>query len=166
MALDVEDTDAARRLVDALGDAVSFYKVGMWLLFQPDAHVLIDALIGSGGRCFSTTRCTTSAETVRRGVQSVARRGAAFVTVHGDPDIMRAAVAGAEGSPLRILAVSVLTSLDDAGLRAMGYAMDARTLVAHRVRAAAAAGCHGVIASPADDPDELRCIAGNERCWW
>jgi orotidine-5'-phosphate decarboxylase len=163
VALDVEDTGGARRLVDALDGVVSFYKIGMWLLFQPDANALIDELIGSGRQVFLDYKMYDIGETVRRGVQSVARRGATFVTVHGDPAIMQAAVAGGAGSPLRVLAVSVLTSLDDDGLRAMGYAMGARELVAHRVRAAAASGCHGVIASPADDPDELRRIAGDER---
>jgi orotidine-5'-phosphate decarboxylase len=162
VALDVEDTSAARRLVDALDGAASFYKVGMWLLYQPDANKLIDELIGSGRQVFLDCKMYDIGETVRRGVQSVARRGAAFVTVHGDPDIMQAAVSGAEGSALRILAVSVLTSLDDTGLRAMGYTMGVRELVGQRVRAAAASGCHGVIASSADDPDELRRIAGNE----
>ena len=84
------------------------------------------------------------------------RRGARFVTVHGDPGILEAAVAGAAGSGLGVLAVSVLTSLDDAALQAMGYAMGARELVPLRVRAAAAAGCTGVIASAADHPDALR----------
>jgi orotidine-5'-phosphate decarboxylase len=163
VALDVEDPSAARRLVEALDGVTSFYKIGMWLLYQPDTARLIDDLVGSGKRVFLDAKMYDIGETVRRGVQSVAGRGVTFVTVHGDPDILRAAVTGAEGSALQVLAVSVLTSLDDAGLRAMGYAMGARELVAHRVRAAAASGCHGVIASPADNPDELRRQAGNER---
>jgi orotidine-5'-phosphate decarboxylase len=163
VALDVEDVDAAQRLVDSLGDAVSFYKVGLWLLFQPAAHGFVDALIASGRRVFLDCKMYDIGETVRRGVASVARRGASFVTVHGDPAILEAAVAGKAGSGLGILAVSVLTSLDDAALHAMGYAMGARDLVALRVRAAAAAGCAGIIASPADHPDELRQIGGDPR---
>lgn len=163
VALDVEDCAAAWRLVDALDGAVSFYKVGMWLLYQPEAGALVEGLIGRGHQVFLDAKMYDIGETVRRGVASVAQRGARFVTVHGDPAILCAAVEGAHGSPLGVLAVSVLTSLDDAGLRAMGYTMSARELVALRVRAAAAAGCQGVIASAADEPDELRRLAGNER---
>lgn len=163
VALDVEDVGTAQRLVDSLGDAVSFYKIGMWLLFQPASHGLVDGLIASGRRVFLDYKMYDIGETVRRGVASVARRGASFVTVHGDPAILQAAVEGGAGSGLGILAVSVLTSLDDAALHAMGYAMGARELVGLRVRAAAAAGCAGIIASPADHPDELRQIGGNER---
>ena len=161
VALDVEDVSAARRLVDTLGDAVVFYKLGMWLLFQPGTHALVDDLTGGGRQVFLDYKMYDIGETVRHGVASVARRGARFVTVHGDPGILEAAVAGAAGSGLGVLAVSVLTSLDDAALRAMGYAMDARALVALRVKAAAAARCAGVIASPADHPDALRESSGN-----
>lgn len=163
VALDLEDASAARRLVDELGNAVSFYKIGLWLLFQPDTPGLLDDLVGSGRRVFLDCKMYDIGETVRHGVASVARRGAHFLTVHGDPGILQAAVAGAAGSGLGILAVSVLTSLDDAALRAMGYTMDARDLARLRVRAAAAAGCAGVIASPADHPDALREASGNER---
>ena len=160
VALDLDDVDAARHLVETLGDDASFYKIGMWLLFQPGVHSLVDELVASGRRVFLDYKMYDIGETVRHGVASVARRGATFVTVHGDPGILDAAVAGAAGSGLGILAVSVLTSLDDAALRAMGYAMGARELVPLRVRAAAAAGCAGVIASPADHPDALREASG------
>ncbi len=142
VALDVEDPSAARRLVEALDGVTSFYKIGMWLLYQPDTARLIDDLVGSGKRVFLDAKMYDIGETVRRGVQSVARRGVTFVTVHGDPDIMRAAVAGARDHRCKSSRLSVLTSLDDAGLRAMGYAMGAQELVAQRVRAAAASGCH------------------------
>ena len=163
VALDLDDVPAARRMVDALGDAARFYKIGMWLLFQPAAHGFIDELVADGRQVFLDCKMYDIGETVRHGVASVARRGARFVTVHGDPGILAAAVDGAGGSGLGVLAVSVLTSLDDPALRAMGYAMGAQALVALRVRAAAAAGCAGVVASPADHPDELRRIAGDPR---
>ena len=99
-------------------------------------------------------------ETVRHGVASVARRGARFVTVHGDPHILDAAVAGTTGSMLGVLAVTVLTSVDDAAMQGMGYATNVRDLVTRRVREAAAVGCTGVIASAADHPDELRRAGG------
>src|ERR1700761_1132705 len=116
VALDLDDVEAERRLVDGLGDDVSFYKIGMWLLFQPAAHGLIDELVASGRRVFLDYKMYDIGETVRHGVASVARRGATFLTVHGDPGILAAAVAGAAGSPLGVLAVSVLTSLDDSAL--------------------------------------------------
>ena len=161
VALDVDTVDVARRLVDTLGDDVSFYKIGMWLLFQPAAHGFVNDLIRSGRHVFLDYKMYDIGETVRHGVASIAQRGARFVTVHGDPGILEAAVAGAAGSGLGVLAVSVLTSLDDAALKAMGYAMGARELVPLRVRAAAAAGCTGVIASAADHPDALREASGN-----
>ena len=163
VALDVDDVTAARRLVDALDGVATFFKIGMGLLYQPAVSAFIDDLVGSGRQVFLDTKMYDIGETVRRGVASIACRGARFATVHGDPAILRAAVAGAAGSPLGILAVSVLTSLDDDALREMGYTMSAQDLVAMRVRAAALAGCHGVIASAADEPDRLREIAGNER---
>jgi len=163
VALDLDDVDAARRLVGTLGATVTFYKIGMWLLFQPAVHFLVDELVAAGRRVFLDYKMYDIGETVRNGVASVARRGATFVTVHGDPAILQAAAAGAAGSSLGILAVTVLTSLDDAALHAMGYGMGLRDLVALRVRAAAAAGCAGVIASPADHPDALRAASGNPR---
>ncbi len=163
VALDVPDVDAARRLVAALDGTANFFKVGMWLMFQPGAPALLDELLGSGRQVFLDYKMYDIGETVRHGVGSVARLGARFLTVHGDPGIMQAAVQGAAGSGLGILAVTVLTNLDDAALQAMGYADNAATLVARRVRQAAAAGCEGVIAAATDHPDALREQAGNDR---
>ena len=160
MALDVPTIDDARRLVDALDGAVSFYKLGMWLLFQPGADALASELIGSGRQVFLDYKLYDIGETVRAGVRSIAARGARFLTVHAEPDILRAAMDGAAGSGLGILAVTVLTSMDDAALRQAGYAEDARTLVQRRVAEATRAGCAGVIASAADHPDELRGDTG------
>lgn len=162
VALDVPALDDARHLVEALGDTVNFYKLGMWLLFQPDADALVAELIGAGKQVFLDYKLYDIGETVRHGVASVAQRGARFLTVHGDPAILRAAVAGAAGSSLGLLAVTVLTSLDDAALRAMGYSLGARQLVERRVRDAAEAGCAGVIASAADEPNALRDLAGRD----
>ncbi len=160
VALDVPALDEARRLVDALDGTVSFFKLGMWLLFQPGADALVDQLVGSGRQVFLDYKLYDIGETVRAGVRAIAGRGARFLTVHGDPQTLQAAVQGASGSPLGVLAVTVLTSLDDAGLRAMGYAGTVRALVERRVRDAAEAGCAGVIASAADDPEALRAISG------
>ncbi len=162
MALDVETPDDARRLVDALDGTVSFFKLGYWLLFQPGASDLIEELVAHGRDLFLDYKMYDIGETVRHGVASIA--AARRPLRHGAwrPAHPRAAVEGAAGSPLGVLAVTVLTSLDDAALQGMGYALGVRDLVARRVRDAAEAGCAGVIASAADDPDGLRAIAGRD----
>ena len=96
-------------------------------------------------------------ETVRQGVARAAERGVSLVTVHGDPEIMRAAVAGKGRSErTKVFAISVLTSLNDAAVREMGYALPVAELIRLRVRQAVACGCDGVIASADDDPNEMR----------
>lgn len=160
VALDVPTLDDARCLVATLADTVTFYKLGMWLLFQPGADAFVTELIAAGKQVFLDYKLYDIGETVRAGAASIAGRGARFLTVHGDAHILRAAVGGAAGSALGILAVSVLTSLDDAALHAMGYRESVQTLVARRAREAALAGCAGIIASAADDPDALREHAG------
>ncbi len=160
LALDVPTLEDARRLVAALDGVVTFYKLGMWLLFQPGADALVTELLQAGHQVFLDYKLYDIGETVRHGAASIAGRGARFLTVHGDPHILRAAVAGAAGSPLGILAVTVLTSLDDVALHAMGYAEGATALVTRRAKEAAAAGCAGIIASAADHPNALREAAG------
>jgi orotidine-5'-phosphate decarboxylase len=91
-------------------------------------------------------------ETVKQGVRRAAERGVSLVTVHGDGDIIRAAVEGKRGSDLRVLAITVLTSTDDAGLRELGIGLSVEELVRQRVKSCAAWGCDGVIASPGDLP--------------
>ncbi|MBV8916288.1 MAG: orotidine-5'-phosphate decarboxylase [Acetobacteraceae bacterium] len=160
VALDVPEIVQARALVGRLGQTVSFYKIGLWLFFQPGVDGLIDDLLAAGKQVFLDCKMYDIGETVRRGVAAAAKRGVAIVTVHGDPDILRAAVDGREDSALKVFAISVLTSQDDAALRAMGYDRPLQDLIDLRVRAAAEAGCDGVIASAADDPNALRAKAG------
>ncbi len=160
VALDVPEIAAARALVARLGDAVGFYKIGLWLFFQPGVDALIDDLVASGKQVFLDYKMYDIGETVRRGVAAAARRGIGIVTVHGDPDILRAAVDGRGDSALRVFAISVLTSQDDAALRHMGYDRPLQEIIDLRVRHAAESGCDGVIASAADDPDALRARAG------
>ena len=161
VALDVSTIDDARRVVAALDGTVTFYKIGMWLMFEPGAHAFVAELVAAGRDVFLDYKLHDIGETVRAGTASVARQGARFLTVHAEPQVMRAAVDGAAGSTLGILAVTVLTSLDDAALRDAGYALDVAALVDRRVLAAAAAGCAGVIASAADDPHRLKALAGH-----
>src|ERR1700722_20784169 len=142
VALDVPTIDGAVRLVGQLDGIVSFFKIGLWLLFAPGAERLIDGLIGQGKRVFLDAKMYDIGETVRQGVARAAERGVSLVTVHGDPEIMRAAVAGKGASPrTKVFAISVLTSLDDSAAREMGYALPVSELIQLRVRQAVACGC-------------------------
>lgn len=160
VALDVPEVEQARALVARLGESVSFYKVGLWLFFQRGADALIDELVSAGKQVFLDYKMYDIGETVRRGVAAAARRGASIITVHGDPDMLRAAVEGRGDSALRVFAISVLTSQDQAALQAMGYDRPLQEIIDLRVRAAAEAGCDGIIASAADDPDAIRRRSG------
>ncbi len=160
VALDVPEVEQARALVARLGESVSFYKVGLWLFFQRGADALIDELVSAGKQVFLDYKMYDIGETVRRGVEAVAKRGASIVTVHGDRDMLRAAVEGRGDSALRVFAISVLTSQDQAALQAMGYDRPLQEIIDLRVRAAAEAGCDGIIASAADDPDAIRRRSG------
>jgi orotidine-5'-phosphate decarboxylase len=164
VALDVPTIGEAERLVGQLDGVVSFYKIGLWLLFTPGAERFIDGLLARGRRVFLDSKMYDIGETVRQGVARAAERGVTFVTVHGDPEIIRAAVEGKGSSKAtQIFAVTVLTSLDDAAVQAMGYRLSVAELVRLRARQAAELGCDGIIASAEDDPDAIRAAAGSER---
>ena len=164
VALDVPTIGGAVRLVGQLDGIVSFYKVGLWLLFAPGAERFIDGLIGQGKRVFLDAKMYDIGETVRQGVARATERGVSIVTVHGDPEIMRAAVAGKAGSQrTKVFAISVLTSLNDAAVREMGYALSVAELIGLRVRQAVECGCDGMIASAHDDPDAIRRMAGAQQ---
>lgn len=158
VALDVPSVAEARALVARLGDAVSFYKVGMWLLFEPDVGAFIDGLVAAGKQVFLDYKMYDIPETVRHGVAAVARRGVRMVTVHGDAEIVAAAVDGAQRTGLMVFAVTVLTSQDEASLRAMGYGGGVAELVRLRAGVAARAGAAGVIASASDDLGALKAL--------
>ncbi len=163
VALDVPTIEGASQLAARLDGIVSFFKIGLWLLFAPGAERFIDGLIGAGKQVFLDAKMYDIGETVRQGVARAAERGVSLVTVHGDPEIVRAAVAGRGRSErTKVLAISVLTSVDDAAAREMGYALPVAELIRLRVRQAAACGCDGVIASANDDPNEMRRLANAE----
>ena len=162
VALDVPTVPEARHIVAELDGIVSFFKIGMWLLFQKQTDALIDDLVASGRRVFLDYKMYDIGETVKRGVASAAGRGIAFVTVHGDDAIMRAAVEGRGASDLKLLAITVLTSLNDAALHDMGYRLGVAELINLRVRRAIACGCDGIVASASDNPDRLRATAGSD----
>jgi len=162
VALDVPSVGAARALVDRLDGVVSFFKIGLWLEFAAGFDGLLDELIGRGKKVFLDTKMFDIGETVRQGVARAVERGVSFVTVHGDSEIIEAAAAGKAGSDLQILVVSVLTSLDTAGLRELGYGGSLTELIIARARTTWACGCNGIIAAPQDNPNEIRRAAGAE----
>jgi orotidine-5'-phosphate decarboxylase len=116
VALDLPDVGAARAMAERLDGIVSFFKLGLWLIFAPGFDRLVDELVGQGKKVFLDAKMFDIGETVKEGVRRAAERGVSLVTVHGDHDIIRAAVEGKRDSELRILAITVLTSIDDAGL--------------------------------------------------
>src|SRR5271169_5938671 len=122
VALDLASVAAAEALVDRLGDDVSFYKIGYQLAFA-GGLAFAETLIGRGKRVFLDLKLHDIGNTVARGVESVARLGASFLTVHAYPQTMKAAVEARGSAGLRILAVTVLTSYDDADLAAAGYGL-------------------------------------------
>ena len=97
---------------------------------------------------------------MKQGVARAAERGVTFVTVHGDGEIMKAAVEGKGNSGLKIFAISVLTSVDQDGLRELGYLCSVEDLIRLRVKRAIECGCDGIIAAPHDNPNRIRELAG------
>jgi orotidine-5'-phosphate decarboxylase len=147
VALDVPTVAAAEAAVTRLGDTVVFYKIGYQLAFA-GGLAFAESLARAGKRVFLDLKLHDIGNTVARGVESVARLGAAFLTVHAYPQTMRAAVEARTGSSLQILAVTVLTSYDDADLRDAGYATGVRNLVLHRGVQARDIGVDGLVCSP------------------
>ncbi|MGA0606011.1 orotidine-5'-phosphate decarboxylase [Phenylobacterium sp. VNQ135] len=145
--LDLPTVDEARRMVAALGDAVGFYKVGLEL-FASDGMALARELKAQGKQVFLDWKLHDIGTTVQRAAAVLAGAGCDFLTVHGEPQVMAAAVRGRGASNLKVLAVTVLTSLKDEDLVEMGFAESARSLVERRIHQAIGAGCDGVIASP------------------
>ena len=147
-ALDVPTVAEARALVERLGDAAGFYKIGLELL-AGEGMALARELKGSGRRVFCDWKLHDIGNQVGRATAVLAASGACdLLTVHGEPQVMAAAVKGRGASPMKLLAVTVLTSLDDEDLEEMGYARGVTDTVGLRVRQALDAGCDGVISSP------------------
>lgn len=149
-ALDVPETDQARALVEQLGDAVTFYKIGLELMMTGGYFELIDWLLARDKKIFADLKFFDVPATVGRAVGRLASRGVHFATVHGNQAIMEAAAASK--GDLKILAVTVLTSLDRGDLDDLGFECDVRQLVLSRARRALEAGCDGVVASGLELP--------------
>lgn len=149
-ALDVPEVAQARALVDVLGNAVDFYKLGLELMMTGDYFELIDWLLERDKKVFADLKFFDVPATVGRSVARLASRGVSFVTVHGNQAIMESAAANK--GELKILAVTALTSLDRGDLDDLGFQCDVRELVLSRARRALEAGCDGVVASGLELP--------------
>jgi orotidine-5'-phosphate decarboxylase len=158
VALDVPSVDAAKSLVDTLGPAVAFYKIGLELATTGGYFELLDWLLERDKRVFADLKLYDIPATVAAAVRQMSRSGASFLTVHGDRAIMQAA-AEHKGDSLKILAVTVLTSIDRADLDAMGISMDVDELTVARATQAIATGCDGIIASGLE-AERLRSVLG------
>jgi orotidine-5'-phosphate decarboxylase len=146
IALDVASADEARGIVGALAESARFYKVGLEL-YAAAGMDFVRELKSQGCRVFLDLKLYDIGETVKRAVAQIAKEGVDFLSVHGVPQVMEAAVAGKQGSRLNLLAVTVLTSLDESDLQKMGYTCSVHELVQLSVRNAMAAQVDGIVCS-------------------
>jgi orotidine-5'-phosphate decarboxylase len=159
VALDLPSVQAAEAMVARLGDGVTFYKIGYQLAFAGGLR-LVRELADMGKKVFIDLKLHDIGNTVARGVESIAKSGATFLTVHAYPQTMKAAVE-ARGASLKILAVTVLTSYDNADLEAAGYRLGVAELAQQRACQAEALGIDGLVCSP-EEAAALRKIIRRE----
>ena len=161
VALDLPGVAEAEALIARLGDSVSFYKIGyqLGLCRRPAAGAATGEIAGK--KVFVDLKLHDIGNTVARGVESVAKLGATFLTVHAYPQTMKAAVEARAGSGLKILAVTVLTSYDDGDLHAAGYRLNVSDLVEARAQQAQVLGVDGLVSSP-EEAASLRKIVGHQ----
>src|SRR5665213_2983544 len=160
VALDLPNVAAAEAMVARLGDSVTFYKIGYQLAYAGGLP-LVRQLADAGKKVFVDLKLHDIGNTVARGVESVAKLGATFLTVHAYPQTMKAAVEGRAGSKLKLLAVTVLTSYDDGDLHAAGYRLGVSDLVEARARQAQVLGVDGIVCSP-EESTALRKVVGHQ----
>lgn len=149
VGLDVPDRAAAERMVDLLGDSVSFYKIGFQLALAGGLPLVQD-LSRAGKKVFLDMKLLDIANTVEKGVDSAIGLGASMLTVHAYPQVMRAAAKASAGSGVTILAVTVLTSMNQSDLNEAGYDVPLAELVRRRAAQAKACGVGGIVASAAE----------------
>ena len=150
-AMDVPDCDAAKSLAGELGDAVTFYKIGLELMMSGGYFELLDWMLERDKKVFCDLKFFDIPATVGSAVRQLKDRGASFVTVHGNQSIMEAAAEN-KGDTLKVLGVTVLTSLDRGDLDDLGFDCDVGALVLSRAKRALEAGCDGVISSGLEVP--------------
>ncbi len=157
VALDLSSVEAAEALIARLGDSVTFYKIGYQLAYAGGLS-LVPKLAERGKKVFADLKMHDIGNTVAKGVESVAKLGATFLTVHAYPQTMKAAVE-ARGSSLKILAVTVLTSYDDDDLHAAGFRFGVSDLVEARALQAQTLGIDGLVCS-GEEAATVRGIIG------
>jgi len=150
-AMDVPDCDRAKALAEELGDAVTFYKIGLELMMSGGYFELLDWMLERDKKVFCDLKFFDIPATVGSAIRQLKDRGASFVTVHGNQSIMEAAAEN-KGDSLKVLAVTVLTSLDRGDLDDLGFDCDIGALVLSRAKRALEAGCDGVISSGLEVP--------------
>ena len=158
-ALDVPTAEDANALVERLGPSVEFYKIGLELFMAGGYFELMDSLIARGKKIFADLKFFDVPQTVGSAVKRLNGRGVTFTTIHGNDGIMRAAVEAKRD--VKVLAVTVLTSLDEGDLRDLGFQCDPKQLVLSRARRALEIGCDGVVSSGLEVRD-LRQSVGDE----
>jgi orotidine-5'-phosphate decarboxylase len=161
IALDVESAAEARELVEATSADAGFYKVGLEL-YAAAGMEFVTELIAGGNKVFLDLKLHDIGETVKRATARIARTGVSLLTVHAEPQVMRAAMAGKGDSDLQILGVTVLTSIDENDLAEMGYACTLQELFDLRVRNALTCGVDGLVCSPLEVA-RLRATAGKDK---
>ena len=162
VALDLSSAEAAEAMVARLSDSVGFYKIGYQLAYAGGLP-LVRKLADKGKKVFIDLKLHDIGNTVARGVESIAKLGATFLTVHAYPQTMKAAADARAGTDLKILAVTVLTSYDDDDLHAAGYRLGVSDLVQARAQQAEQLGIDGLVCS-AEEASALRKVVGHRMC--
>jgi orotidine-5'-phosphate decarboxylase len=162
VALDLPGIEPAEAMIERLGDSVTFYKIGYQLGYAGGLSLVRD-LRAAGKKVFVDVKLHDIGNTVARGVESLSSLGATFLTVHAYPQTMQAAVEARGDSGPKILAVTVLTSYNEAEVQEAGYRHTIADLVAIRARQAKALGVDGIVCSP-EEVAALRVIVGNQMC--
>jgi len=160
VGLDLPSVEAAEAMVARLGDSVTFYKIGYQLSFAGGLP-LVRKLADNGKKVFIDLKLHDIGNTVARGVESIAKLGATFLTVHAYPQTMKAAAEARAGTDLKILAVTVLTSYDDGDLHAAGYRFGVFDLVGARAQQAQVLGIDGLVCSP-EEAGAVRKVVGHQ----
>jgi orotidine-5'-phosphate decarboxylase len=150
LALDVPSSDEARAIVEQLGETVMFYKLGLQLFMAGGYFELVDWLNARNKKVFVDLKFFDVPETVKNAVSQLRKRRPFFATVHGNDEIMKAAASEKDG--IKILAVTVLTSLDRGDLKDLGFQCNVKNLVLSRARRALEFDCDGVISSGLEAP--------------